>query len=319
MSTYYELPAIKYGNGNTIRILSVDSKGNICLSVGMDDYHLVSRDGNDLIKIGEVKELSSYDNIDQFVSDADNNIYAVYDGYIHGYSSKGEFLGKAESICVDSIVGIDDENIFVVPQSAVGHQISVIRKADLYPYDEFIIPGGYITETLCYDRRTKEFSYEKDNQVIFFNTKGKELRRYKQPKSFCRKVNNGKSYTLDLDHEFLVYDTKTGKLIEKIENCGFGCFVISNEGEIIASSGDEIKYFLPKVNCVSHLFATTVLYSDAYLRMEEAADERKKRFFQICLQLPMELQMVIAHRLYQSGKQNVLSVDSEKYFREILN
>ena len=319
MSRYCELAEIVYSK--KIFLLNVDFQGNWCLDVGIpNDYDLVKRDGNNLIKIGTVAKAVNKGNLQQFVFDDENNIYANYDGYIHMFSAKGVNLGSAESICIDRIIGIDDEDIFVTPQTAPYKQISVIRKKDLYPYDEFLIPGGFQPDKLRYDRATKEFSYIKNEETIFFDRKGKELRKFPSYSNCQRRVKNGKSYSFETKNLFLIIDNRDGERIDQIPiRNDYTSYDIGNDGEIIFTARNKFHVFLPKTNCVSHLFSAIILYSDEYLKMKDEADELKKRFFQICLQLPMELQMVIAHRLYQSGKQNVLSVDSEKYFREILN
>jgi len=78
----------------------------------------------------------------------------------------------------------------------------------------------------------------------------------------------------------------------------------------------------PLATIIPHLFALTVFLSDDYLTLihevvEASRQGGQRRFFVILKRLPMELQMVVANRLYGSAKSFVLTKDSEPAFRKI--
>jgi hypothetical protein len=74
---------------------------------------------------------------------------------------------------------------------------------------------------------------------------------------------------------------------------------------------------------IGEVFALMVFYSDDFLslkieREEMTTRERKaKRFFHITRALPMELQMVLCHRMFKSPKDLVLRKNSELAFKKI--
>ena len=73
----------------------------------------------------------------------------------------------------------------------------------------------------------------------------------------------------------------------------------------------------------AELFAMTVFLCDDYLRIKEpnASDgahlSGTARFFNTIKRLPMELQMVLCYRVYESAKQNIKSKDSEAAFKSL--
>jgi len=72
-------------------------------------------------------------------------------------------------------------------------------------------------------------------------------------------------------------------------------------------------------------FAVVIFYSDGLLSPKLpvspfSSSERKRstwRFFLICAQLPLELQMVLCHRMYGSPKDVIPAGESESAFREL--
>jgi len=65
-------------------------------------------------------------------------------------------------------------------------------------------------------------------------------------------------------------------------------------------------------------FALVVFFSDGFLRLRRrtrASPHRVVSFFEICLKLPLELQMLVCNRLFGSGRDVVRSADSEPGFR----
>ena len=68
----------------------------------------------------------------------------------------------------------------------------------------------------------------------------------------------------------------------------------------------------------AELFATTVFLCDDYLRIKQPESNSKiGRFFRITSHLPMELQMIVCHRVYGLAKENIPSRDSELAFKNL--
>lgn len=78
----------------------------------------------------------------------------------------------------------------------------------------------------------------------------------------------------------------------------------------------------------AYLFASVVFLCDEFFTLEEEEEEEEKkgleikktalRFFALARRLPMELQMVLCHRVYGSMRNRVLSKDSENAFRALV-
>jgi len=70
----------------------------------------------------------------------------------------------------------------------------------------------------------------------------------------------------------------------------------------------------------AHVFATLVLLSDNYLEIDERlpSTNHKIRFFKISRKLPIELQMVVCNRLFDSVSPLVLRAHSEPEFKRVL-
>ena len=68
----------------------------------------------------------------------------------------------------------------------------------------------------------------------------------------------------------------------------------------------------------SELFAVVVFLCDDLLKIkQDEAHTTAGRFFAIATTLPMELQMLLCHRVMRSNKQNILSKDSELSFKQL--
>ena len=67
------------------------------------------------------------------------------------------------------------------------------------------------------------------------------------------------------------------------------------------------------------LFSIIVFLCDGLLQLTPAlaADPATSRFFNITRRLPMELQMIVCHQVYDSAKESVLSKDSEAAFKSL--
>ena len=75
-----------------------------------------------------------------------------------------------------------------------------------------------------------------------------------------------------------------------------------------------------RTSCASELFAVMVFLCDGLLTIKKAGAARKSasgRFFTIVSSLPMELQMVLSHRVMGSMQENILSKDSEISFKKL--
>ena len=82
---------------------------------------------------------------------------------------------------------------------------------------------------------------------------------------------------------------------------------------------DELreKLGLP-VSRASQVFALVVFLCDDLLKIKQGEGHTTAgRFFRIATLLPMELQMVLCHRVVGSKKQNILSRDSEHSFKQL--
>ena len=67
----------------------------------------------------------------------------------------------------------------------------------------------------------------------------------------------------------------------------------------------------------TELFAAVVLVCDEYYALTAGQDSRR-RFLKMAARLPMELQMVLCHRVYGSLKGNILAKDVEVAFKVIV-
>jgi len=75
--------------------------------------------------------------------------------------------------------------------------------------------------------------------------------------------------------------------------------------------------YLPHVrdSFIGPLFALVVFVADNYARARPETPQHATRFFGVCSQLPLELQMVLCNRVFASPKDLVLARDSEPGFR----
>jgi len=69
---------------------------------------------------------------------------------------------------------------------------------------------------------------------------------------------------------------------------------------------------------VAEAFACAVLLSDGYLQRRSLSAVEHSRFWGIITRLPMELQMLLCHRLYESSGQTVLARNVEAGLRNVL-
>ena len=74
----------------------------------------------------------------------------------------------------------------------------------------------------------------------------------------------------------------------------------------------------------AELFALVVFLCDDLLQLKPASDSAAQasstvvsRFFAIASKLPMELQMLLCHRVFGSMRQNILRQDSEAAFKSL--
>jgi hypothetical protein len=78
----------------------------------------------------------------------------------------------------------------------------------------------------------------------------------------------------------------------------------------------------------AEVFAMVIFLSDDHLVVRgntatmtttsgSPCEERGKRFFRIIVRLPIELQMLLCHRVFGSTKNNILTRNSEPAFRSL--
>ena len=66
---------------------------------------------------------------------------------------------------------------------------------------------------------------------------------------------------------------------------------------------------------IGYSFALLIFHSDNFVAVKEHTPSNTKRFFKICGQLPLDLQMVLCNRMFASAQNIVLSRDSEPFFQ----
>ena len=67
----------------------------------------------------------------------------------------------------------------------------------------------------------------------------------------------------------------------------------------------------------AEVFALAVFVSDGLLQIKDTTPSPAARFFSIATQLPLELQMVLCHRVVGSGKEIIQGKDSEAAFKSL--
>jgi len=68
----------------------------------------------------------------------------------------------------------------------------------------------------------------------------------------------------------------------------------------------------------AEMFALVVFVSDGLMQINDTTTPSPAaRFFTIATQLPLELQMVLCHRLVGSARENIPGKDSEVAFKEL--
>ena len=78
------------------------------------------------------------------------------------------------------------------------------------------------------------------------------------------------------------------------------------------------------VRQAADLFAVVVLVTDGYLRLKSEKNEKQTeeaaavRFLSLAMRLPMELQMVLCHRVCGVAKNNIAVVETEQALRDIV-
>ena len=68
------------------------------------------------------------------------------------------------------------------------------------------------------------------------------------------------------------------------------------------------------------MFALMIFHCDSFLKVADGVEETHKvaRFFRVCEQLPIELQMVLANRLHGIGGDLIACELRERAFREVV-
>lgn len=125
---------------------------------------------------------------------------------------------------------------------------------------------------------------------------------------------------------YYVIDLSTNKLIHMqniiINNISKIKYNYHNDEIILCSKtryGIIYKTFDTQQKIISKLFAIVVLYTDDYLKKNSNNDIKVNRFLDIVKELPMELQMNICNKAYNSKNKFVRSNTFEQVWRQILN
>ena len=134
-------------------------------------------------------------------------------------------------------------------------------------------------------------------------------------------------YTLNRSKQFeyIIASDKTCNQLSSIEDCDSR--KINNLYSRYIKDPQGVKYQLRlklKLNLViGDLFALIVLHTDDYFKVPKDNQSvveitSQHRFFGITSKLPMELQMVISHRVFESSGEIVLVKDSKLGFQKYL-
>jgi len=67
------------------------------------------------------------------------------------------------------------------------------------------------------------------------------------------------------------------------------------------------------------MFALVVFVSDGLLQIKDTTPSPAARYFSIAMSLPLELQMVLCHRVVGSDKEIILGNESEAAFKALTN
>jgi len=86
-----------------------------------------------------------------------------------------------------------------------------------------------------------------------------------------------------------------------------------------------LEEFSLKGQAISEMYAMMIFVSDDYFRIKTSnqltphSDSSSKaiQFWKIAIQLPLDLQMILGHRMYKSAANFILSQDSEPAFKRM--
>jgi ankyrin repeat protein len=141
-----------------------------------------------------------------------------------------------------------------------------------------------------------------------------------------------KERRLDTVHLLLAYDADVEISISELDHQN-GTFLKFESGEAILSNSEEVgeikgilKEYLEnkerrrlksqaKSGFASEIFSFMPLLCDEYLQIKPTASSKTKRFFEIAKDLPMDLQMVMAHRCIRSKKDTVSPQEVDRAFK----
>jgi len=76
------------------------------------------------------------------------------------------------------------------------------------------------------------------------------------------------------------------------------------------------KLHLPGARA-SEYFALVIFLCDGLLQLNPEAHTTSTRFFALAQRLPMELQMILCHRILDSKRETIVAVDSEAAFKNL--
>ena len=84
----------------------------------------------------------------------------------------------------------------------------------------------------------------------------------------------------------------------------------------------EAKLGFPlQLELVAELFAVVIFLSDGLLQVktdyQQPSADKMVRFLIISQQLPMELQMLLCHRVFDSNQDNITSIQAETGFKQL--
>jgi len=113
---------------------------------------------------------------------------------------------------------------------------------------------------------------------------------------------------------------EAAKAVENYERTVANCAAVATLLDEYEVDSESVRQRLRKLPDIRHrligaTFALVVFFTDEYLKPATEILPSFQRFFDLCARLPLDLQMVICNRMFDSARCIVLSRDSEPGFR----
>jgi len=271
--------------------------------------------------------------------DANGDIYYIKNNlYKHVYDCTGKLMETVSDKIshVEIVLGYQIITVF-------GNLLLCVKMSptnvELFTYydlnqDKFITHkheydiGFYI----CYDNVRKEILHKNscsDNNTTVYDTNMNKLRTFTIPITYVSCVSNGKivtgKYCKDV-FEVHIFSSHDGKHIFSdisfIPTANYyNIYINNNNGDMVIVDTSKFKtqkdgntlYTYTNVYAVN-VFSLILGLCDSYLTLRHTNDNQITRFFNIVVRLPMEVQMIICHRLADHTLNNITASQVEANF-----